>query len=208
MRDVLKIALGIVIGFLALVGLCSLCIMGVVLFAATQPTPTPTLTPTPTFTPTPSGVIPPAGTMEPTPTTASGALGQSFRYDSLLITPLEYQFGGAYKTKWGSPEAPPEGAKFLWIKIAVENVGENADYSPHSSNFKVLHKGTEISTPWRWELREPADRPLYEGWEQIYPGVRKEGWIRFTVPERAKPEDLLLVFEPTSDVKVTWRLQQ
>jgi len=202
MRDVLKIALGIVVGFLALVGLCSLCIIGVMLFAATRPTLTPTLTPTP------SGVIPPAGTKEPTPTTASGALGQSFRYDSLLITPLEYQFGGAYKTKWGSAEAPPEGAKFLWIKIAVENVGENADYSPHSSSFKVLHKGTEISTPWWWELREPADRPLYEGWKQIYPGVRKEGWLRFTVPERAKPEDLLLVFEPTSDVKVTWRLQQ
>jgi hypothetical protein len=134
-------------------------------------------------------------------------VGQGLRYDSLLITPLEYQFGGAYRTKWGSSEAPPEGAKFLWIKIAVENVGKDANYLPHSSSFKVLHKGTEISPPRLWELREPAELPLYESSGQIYPGVRKEGWLRFTVPELAKPEDLSLVFEPAPYVKLTWRLQ-
>lgn len=208
MRDVLKIALGIVIGFLALIGLCSLCIIGVGLFAATRPTPTPTFTPIPTFTPTPSGAIPPVKTTEHVPTPVSGTLGQGFRYDSLLITPLEYQFGGEYKTEWGSTEKPPEGAKFLWVRLAVENVGENATTSPSYSEFKVLHRGAEIAAEWAWIFSRPRDRSIYKSWEQIYPGVRKEGWLRFTVPERAQPEDLLLVFEPTSDVKVTWRLQQ
>jgi len=52
---------------------------------------------------------------------------------------------------------------------------------------------------------ESLAMPAYKS-ETIYPGVRREGWLRFTVPAWAQPEDLLLVFRPLFRDEAVWRL--
>jgi hypothetical protein len=204
MRSALKIAGGIVIGFLALIGLCALCALAFTLgtvyvgtLVISQNTPTPSF----------SGIIPtgiPSGTA--TPGKAGEVMGWAFRRDDLLIMPLEYRFTGDYRTRWGDVKQPPEGAKFLWVRIAVENTGEHAAETPSSSDFLIRYKEKDI----RADLplsEEPPAMPAYKS-ETIYPGVRREGWLRFTVPARAQPEDLLLVFRPLLSFRdeAVWRL--
>ena len=202
MRSALKIAGGIVIGFLALIGLCALCMLAFSfgLIGALG---------IPWATPTPSGIIPPGATPPAAPrmpTSPGEAMGWAFRRDDLLIMPLEHRFTGDYRTRWGNVKQPPEGAKFLWVRIAVENTGEHAAETPSPSDFLIRYKEENIRAD-LFLFEEPPEMPAYIS-ETIYPGVRREGWLRFTVPARAQPEDLLLVFRPLLSFRdeAVWRL--
>ena len=128
------------------------------------------------------------------------------RRGDLLITPLQYRFGGAYRTRLGSDVRPPEGAKFLWIEIAVENVGEHAADAPSPYDFLVRYKGEDIRADSLLFL-EPSGMSAYQG-ERIYPGVRRTGWLRFTIPAGAQAEDLVLVLSPplSFQEEAIWRL--
>ncbi len=204
MRSALKIAGGIVIGFLALIGLCALCTLAFSfgLIGALGIS---------WATPTPSGVIPPGATplaAPRTPASPGEGMGRAFRRDNLLITPLEYRFTGEYRSRWGDIRRPPEGAKFLWVRIAVENGGEHAAETPSPSEFLIRYKEKDIRADSLLPLfEEPSAMPAYTS-ETIYPGVRREGWLRFTIPARAGPEDLLLVLRPLLGFRdeAVWRL--
>ncbi|WP_322798555.1 hypothetical protein [Thermoflexus sp.] len=152
MRDALKIRGGIVVGVLALIGLCAVCSLAVSfgLFAGLIGS---------LQTPTPVGIIPPA---VGTPTPSTNPMGTSVRVDSLRITPLEYRFGEAYRTRWGSRGEPPAGAKFLWVRIMVENMGENAVEAPFPSAFLIRHKGVDIRADVLFGSA-PSDMASYEG---------------------------------------------
>jgi hypothetical protein len=201
MRSALKIAGGIVIGFLALIGLCALCALAFTLgtvyvgtLVISQNTPTPSF----------SGIIPtgiPSGTA--TPGKAGEVMGWAFRRDDLLIMPLEHRFTGDYRTRWGDVK-PPEGAKFLWVRIAVENTGEHAAETPSPSDFLIRYNEKGIRAD-LFLFEEPPAMPAYKS-ETIYPVVRRKGCLRFTVPARAHPEDLLLVFRPLFRDEAVWRL--
>jgi hypothetical protein len=140
------------------------------------------------------------------PTSPGEAMGRSVRRDDLLIVPLEYRFAGEYRNRWGNIQRPPEGAKFLWVRIAVENSGEHAAQTPFPSEFLIRYKEKDIRADLLLpEIEEPPAMPAYKS-ETIYPGVQREGWLRFTVPARAQPEDLLLVFRPLFRDEAVWRL--
>jgi hypothetical protein len=54
---------------------------------------------------------------------------------------------------------------------------------------------------------EPPAMAAYRG-GRAYPGGQEAGWLRFTVPARAQPEDLLLVLRPFAGLReeAVWRL--
>jgi len=203
MRSALKIAGGIVIGFLALIGLCALCMLAFSfgLIGALG---------IPWATPTPSGIIPPGATPPAAPRMPASpgeAMGRGVRRDDLLIVPLEYRFAGEYRSRRGNIQRPPEGAKFLWVRIAVENSGEHAAQTPFPSKFLIRYKEKDIHADHLTSEEESPVMPAYK-FETICPGVRREGWLRFTIPARAQPEDLLLVFRPLLSFwdEALWRL--
>jgi hypothetical protein len=114
MRSALKIAGGIVIGFLALIGLGALCALAFDSLARSGSAPLP-------------GVFPPG---IPLSRAIPAAMGQSIRRGDLLITPRTYRLTGAYRSELGVEERPPAGAGFLWVLIVVENIGERVVDAP------------------------------------------------------------------------------
>ena len=189
MRSALKIAGGIVIGFLALIGLGALCALAFDSLARSGSAPLP-------------GIFPPG---IPLPRAIPAAIGQSIRRGDLLIAPRTYRLTGAYRSELGVEERPPAGAGFLWVLIVVENIGERVVDAPTVWDFYILHKGVQLQAD--SVFFEPPAMAAYRG-GRAYPGGQEAGWLRFTVPARARPEDLLLVLRPFAGLReeAVWRL--
>jgi hypothetical protein len=179
-----KITAAIAIGLLILSGLC-LCGSLCWLFGGSTPT----------------------GTSSPTamPRKAESVLGQGVRYGELLITPAEYRFLEKYRNSWGSTVEPPRGARFLWVRIVVENVGGYPAETPLYHQFQIIYRNEYF-----YDASHYSDNPQMPNlpWERIYPGARVEGWLMFTVPAWVQPEDLLLVLRPFAGLReeAVWRL--
>jgi hypothetical protein len=118
-----------------------------------------------------------------------------------------------YADYWVSPNLyqkiatiPPEGAKFLWVYIIVENKGDLPKNIPRYNGVELLYKG-EILDP-----SDPSDKiycewnngktiDVYGGYgylydsdgEEIYPGVKREDWVYYEVPQNFHPEDTRIV---------------
>lgn len=201
MKDSVKIALGIFLGIVALCA-CATC-----LFFALSATGVTLLAAAPTSTlPQPVGPIPartPATSLTQSP---PQQLGRSVVHNDLKITLNAHEVSGSYVDSYDMQESPVEGAKFLWISVTVENVGKNAVYAPFASDFHVINEGEQTDSDFYF-----ASRPGYEQYEggEIFPGVSKSGWIRFTIPGAAQPNELIVVFKPLdlfSDTYYTWIL--
>ena len=137
------------------------------------PTPiAPTSTPAPSITPTPT----------PTPKTEL-SLGESAIVDGISFTVVKYEFTDSYEVSnplENYTHRPPEGAKYLWVYVKAQNVGELAYYTPGDFGVDLLYKGGEImrtSPAWFYEKK------MYYGGTKIYPSVSEEGWILYEVPK-------------------------
>jgi len=185
-----RIAAAIAIGLMILAGLC-LCgsLFGLVGEGS------------PTVTPTPSRA---ASTSTAAPRKAEAVLGQGVRYGELLITPVEYRFLEKYHNRRGSSVEPPRGARFLWVRIVVENVGGYPAWTPLYHEFRIIYRNE-----YAYDANFYTDNPQMPRlpWEQIYPGAQVEGWLMFIVPQAGRPEDFRLVFRtfPKGEVAI-WRL--
>jgi hypothetical protein len=195
-----KITAAIAIGLLILLGLC-LCGSLFWLFGGRAPT----VTPTPSRAASTSSRNP-TGTPSPTATSrkAESVLGQGVRYGELLVTPAEYRFLEKYRNSWGSTVEPPRGARFLWVRIVVENVGGYPAETPLYHQFQIIYRNEYFYDASRYnDNPQMPDLP----WERIYPGARVEGWLMFTVPKQAGPEDFKLVFRSPLHYEIAiWRL--
>lgn len=80
MRDALKIGLGIVIGALALIGLCTVCAL-IAAFGLSAGLVGSL------GTPTPAGIVPPAFGTSPVPAETMSPMGTGVQVDDLRITP-------------------------------------------------------------------------------------------------------------------------
>jgi hypothetical protein len=214
MKNSLTIALGTIVGVLALCGLAALCLIGLTFVAtlrSTPPTPissvgiVPSLVPLSTDTPTAITTNTPASSSTPTligmatpvrsPTPPTQALGQSVVYGNVKTTIVRYEFSGAYQGSFMT-EKPKAGFKFLWLYVIAENVGNSPAYLPHGSigsQFYILYRGQQQIEPDPYVEERPGYSP-YESVQAI-PGVKREGWLRFSVPEQAQPVDLRVLFD-------------
>ena len=192
MKDSLKIALGIIIGVIgvAVCGLCAFVAIGAGglafldnLLSSSSESP---LQVQARITPQP--------------------IGSMVRHEDFEVTLLEYEFSGPYTDEYDLYEEPPLGAKFLWTHIHIRNAGENADYSPVSSDFTIIHLGKQINSDFLF-----TGRPGYVQYEsgKLFPGIVREGWIRFTLPEVSDIDQITVVFNPFDlfdEYFATWRL--
>lgn len=156
---------------------------------------------------------PSAPTITPTPTSPTGlSLGESAVVDDILFTLLEYEFEDSYRCEYiyvnGSEIIyPVEGAKFLWVRVKAENVGEIAREAPRKYRINLLYKGTKVGyrgACGHYGASKP-ERIVYEGGE-IYPTVNKEGWIIYEVPKGIDISQAKISVEFEKGKSMTWSL--
>ena len=101
----------------------------------------------------------------------------------------------SFITEFGSQRAPSAGQKFLWIHMALKNVGESEIALPAPENFSVLYAESEF-------------KPIYghrQGYADytdlastLFLGQELNAWLRFDIPVAADLKDLWFVFLPES----------
>jgi hypothetical protein len=194
MKNSLTIALGTIVGVLALCGLATLCLFTLALLVST-PTPTPA----------PVGIIPhetsiPSLTSTPSPQ----KFGASVTYGNIRITLISYEFSGPYQDIYHFTKRPAEGAQFLWVHVRAENIGKTAETVPDSSAFSLIYEDKQTDTGYF------SPRPGYAAYSggQIFPGVARDGWIRFEVPTQMDAKKSKIVLKPNlfSGEFFTWSL--
>jgi len=133
-----------------------------------------------------AGCVEPTITPTPTPKTEL-LLGESAVVNDISFTLLEYELEDSCRCEYmydnrSEISYPAEGAKFLWVRIKAENVGEIARDAPSKRRINLLYKGTTIGYGYACGMYRKPKRIVYEG-EEIYPTVNKEGWILYEVPK-------------------------
>ena len=107
------------------------------------------------------------------------------------VTFIEYEISDSFVTRNEKEVLPPEGAKFLLLHISFENIGANAANAPSGSHFSVLYGDEHTYSDSYFD--EGSDFESYRGGE-TFPGVSREGWLRFKIPSRVEPEDLRIAY--------------
>jgi hypothetical protein len=127
-------------------------------------------------------------TITPTPTSKTELLlGESAVVNDILFTLLEYEFEDSCRCEYiydnrSETSYPAEGAKFLWVRVKAENVGEIAREAPPKAYINLLYKSTKSGYGSACGMYRKPERIVYNGGE-IYPTVNKEGWIIYEVPK-------------------------
>ena len=154
---------------------------------------------------------PSAPTITPTPTSPTGlSLGESAVVDDILFTLLEYEFEDSYRCEYiydnrSETSYPAEGAKFLWVRVKAENVGEIAREAPPKAYINLLYKSTKSGYGSACGMYRKPERIVYNGGE-IYPTVNKEGWIIYEVPKGIDISQAKISVEFEKGKSMTWSL--
>lgn len=106
--------------------------------------------------------------------------------DGLSITFVEFDLVDSYYIS-KTPEnrrSAPNGAKYLFIRISITNVGEIK--TPLDTVLISYHAPSiyyaDSSMPLKMHGLSIEYTPVFDGYGSEYPGVTKEGWIRYEVP--------------------------
>jgi hypothetical protein len=151
-----------------------------------------------------SGLSPtPAGTTAlPQPTAAvtrvfptPSSPGDPVVWRDLQVSMDQPEITDTFINEFGSQRVPSTGQKFLWIHLALENVGTGEILLPESENFSVLYAESEF-------------KPIYghrQGYTDytslgasVFPGQKLDAWLRFDIPGEANLNELWFIFLPTS----------
>ena len=144
------------------------------------PTQTPAPQPTATFTAAP-----------PTP----APVGQMVVYDGFEVSMKRFELTQEYTNEYGLPQPPPQGARFLWVQVRLENTTQQALSLPRPDRYSVLYHDVELKASYGHRQDYP-DYTALDG--KIYPGQPVEAWLRFEVPQGAEPGALVFAFNPES----------
>ena len=147
-----------------------------------------TVTSTPALPP-PSATVPPA---LPTPSSP----GDPIIWRDLQVSMDQAEITDSFINEFGSQRIPPEGQQFLWIHIALENVGKDEILLPEPENFSALYAETEFKPVYGHRLGYADYTSLGS---TLFPNQRLDAWLRFDVPDTAELKDLWFVFLPTSE---------
>ena len=117
------------------------------------------------------------------PENMSVSIGESVTIEDLVFTVSEYEI---VESSYAA-----EGAQYLLIYFKVENVGEVAHTLPYKYSIVLSYKDRKVGP--EIEIRGINYRVKYDPDEKIYPGVTKEGWIAYEVPENIDLEDAFIL---------------
>lgn len=181
MKDSVKIGCGIVLGILVIL---ALCVGGLMLMGVLAPEPEEVLEEMEReLFPTPSEAFAPRDKALP--------LGEWATMEGVTVSVTDYEFASSYEEKYVGEAAPEEGARFLWIHVCAENVGEVEKGLPHAWFFRLLYKGHEIHG---FAPALVKGRKTYNA-ESVYPGASREGWILYELPIAAEADEIVVRLE-------------
>jgi hypothetical protein len=130
---------------------------------------------------------------------SSLGLGQPARIDGLQVVVDRYEMSEV------GGRAPAPGAQFLWVHIAVQNVGDVP--IDEAVLVKVEYKGGEVYESWAYDEAHPG----FPASVQLFPGIASEGWAVFEVPVGVDLSEVTVVFEEIFRLPqrvATWRLAE
>jgi Domain of unknown function (DUF4352) len=159
-----------------------LCIALFILTACSS-APASTITiPTPTATPTRD---------LPTPSSP----GDPVIWRDLQVVFDRAEITESFINEFGSQRVPSAGQKFLWVHLALDNVGKDEILLPEPKNFSVLYAESEFKPVYGYR-RGYAD--YTDLGTTLFPGQELDAWLRFDIPDTADLKDMWFVFLPTS----------
>lgn len=205
-----------------LAGLAALGLLGTAGYAATRdqslpgggreqtPTPTPdgqrppTATDTRTSTDTPTATDTSTDTATPTPSTART---KTVGGVALTVSQLAVESTLAFEDE---TRTAGDGSTFLLVRLAAENVGDEA--ANHPRDFRVEHDGTKYEVFRESDVdgtrTESPERTLYEGDGAFWPDATETGWVFAEVP--ADADTVTFVWRYRYDgtrAEAVWRLR-
>jgi hypothetical protein len=153
-----------------------------ILAACSTGTTSPITTPRPTAT---------ATRVLPTPSSP----GDPLTWRDLKVIFDQTEITNSFTNEFGSQRVPSAGQNFLWVHVALENIGKDEVLLPELENFSVLYAESEF-------------KPIYghrQGYADytdlgttLFPGQEIDAWLRFDIPDTADLTELWFVFLPTS----------
>jgi hypothetical protein len=163
----------------------TLNILFVGLFVSTACSPTSTGT---IVIPSPTATI---ARVWPTPSSP----GDPLTWRDMKVIFDQAEITNSFTNEFGSQRVPSAGQNFLWIHVALENVGKDEVLLPELENFSVLYAESEFKPIY-------GHRQGYVDYTNVgtalFPGQEIDAWLRFDIPNTAELKDLLFVFLPTS----------
>jgi len=149
------------------------------------------------------------------PTPASP--GQAIVHDNLEVTVDGAEFTSGYLTEYGTSREPPTDTKFLWVRVALKNLGRQAHTVPATEHFSVVYHASEFK-PAYGHRQDHVDYTSLTS--MLYQGSPQTAWLRFDLPATAEltalqfaylPESSRVTFSPTNYVWANhpvylWRL--
>jgi hypothetical protein len=124
-------------------------------------------------------------------------LGQPATIDGLQVVVDRYEMSEV------GGRAPAPGAQFLWVHLAVQNVGDVP--IDEAVLVKVEYKGGEVHESWAYDEAHPG----FPASVQLFPGIGSEGWAVFEVPVGVDLSEVTVVFEEIFRLPhrvASWRL--
>jgi len=142
------------------------------------------------------------------------SIGESGETDGLSMTLVKGELNEGYSYQMGlgsAIEAPPEGAKFLFLYIKVENIGKVEERFPCSSTDRFFG-GNDIALYYA-DTKMPHHQvklsldytPVYSVryGDERYSGLSEEGWIAFEVPAGIELDETTLKIKD-----LVWKLEE
>lgn len=144
----------------------------------------PTFTPFPPPTPTAIKIL---------PTPASP--GDPVIWRDLQVSMDRAEITNSFINEFGSRRNPSPGQQFLWVHVALKNIGQVEVRLPEPENFSALYAESEFKPVY-------GHRQGYGDYSDLgstlFPGQEVDAWLRFDIPEAADLNQLWFVFLPTS----------
>ena len=121
--------------------------------------------------------------------------GDSIIWRDLQMSMDQVEITVSFINEFGSSRAPSAGQKFLWVHVALRNVGKDEITLPTAENFSVLYADSEFK-PIYGHRQGYAD--YTDLGSTLFPEQQLDAWLRFDVPVAADLNELWFVFLPTS----------
>jgi len=121
--------------------------------------------------------------------------GDQVIWRDLQVMMDQVEITESFINEFNSLRKPPDGQKFLWVHVILENVGTDEIALPETENFSVLYAESEIK-PIYGHRQGYADYTTLGS--TLFPGQELDAWLRFDIPDAADLNELWFVFLPTS----------
>ena len=121
--------------------------------------------------------------------------GQTVVHGDLRVEMSQGEITTNYLTKFGSTREPPAGKRFLWVHIALKNIGQDEQNLPAPEHFSVLNGTTEYKSIYG-HRKDYADYMALT--TNLVQGQEVDAWLRFDIPAALELEDLWFAFLPES----------